>query len=197
MTSIQLPTNINASYFSLNGLILAALHWKCMAGNKQNEWLQQAKPVSKFMSAHVYCLRKTWRTWGYLSTERQQFSVEEKTQTDLIRCEGIHVCYDPCPLHPHLHRRTVIEQLWPLIFSLLSKPCMTAGLCKWPHWTSNWRPLWPCYLLEDLANLTHYSSPVPSRCTVGLSETGITGMALQEFLCITATVLNISLPFPS
>ena len=33
-----------------------------------------------------------------------------------------HVCCDPCPLSPHLHCLTVIEQLWPLIFSLLSKP---------------------------------------------------------------------------
>lgn len=45
---------------------------------------------------------------------------------------------------------------------------MTAGLCEWPHWTPKCCPLWLCYLLKDLADLTHYPDPVPSRCSVRL-----------------------------
>lgn len=81
---------------------------------------------------------------------------------------------DPCPLCPPLHRRTVIEQLRPLIFSPVSAHlCMTAGLCKWPRWTPNCCPPWPHYLLKD--NFTRCSGPVASRCTVKLFKASTTG----------------------
>lgn len=61
----------------------------------------------------------------------------------------------PRSVSPQLHRQIVIEQLWPLIFSLFAAHlCMTAGHCKWPHWTPDCWTLWPHYLLEGVANLT-------------------------------------------
>lgn len=60
----------------------------------------------------------------------------------------------PCSISPQLHRQIVIEQLGPLIFSLVTAHlCMTAGHCKWPYWAPNCRTLWPQYLPEDVANL--------------------------------------------
>lgn len=71
---------------------------------------------------------------------------------------------------------------------------MTAGLCKWPHWTSNCCPPWPRYLLEDVANLTRYSNPVTSRGTVKLFEASATARPVWVF--IIRSVLNIP-PFAS
>lgn len=139
---------------------------------EKGEMIQQAEPVLLFIyMTTVYDLNNC-ETIFYDGEVVAVWKVQKcKLQwyTEQKHCHCVSAA-TPVP-SPRSSNTILLLSNYDHWFSLFSAHlCMTAGLCKWPHWTPNCCPLWPRYLLQDLANLTRYPCPVPSRCTVQLFE---------------------------